>query len=269
MSERLRDDRFPRSNAYHPDWIISGVSGAAHPLWLSEWLTEAIPLAPGMRVLDLGCGRGLSSVFLRREFGVEVWSVDLWFDPTETLQRFKDSGLGDGLFPLNLDARSLPFAEEFFDAVISIDSYFYFGTDDLFLGNLARFIKPEGWIGFAGVGLVQELPKGPPESLAAWWTPDLHCLHSADWWARHWTRSGAVAVRTAESWPDGWRYWHRWVEQIAPENRVELDALAEDAGKTMTYVRVVGQRRPQFTPTPPVPRIPSNYQPHPLLRITQ
>jgi hypothetical protein len=27
-----------------------------------------------MRILDLGCGRAMSSLFLHREFGVEVWA---------------------------------------------------------------------------------------------------------------------------------------------------------------------------------------------------
>ncbi|WP_422926628.1 SAM-dependent methyltransferase [Singulisphaera sp. PoT] len=73
-------DTFPRASAYHPDWIISAVSGAANPLWLTEWLCEELDLKPGMRVLDLGCGRAMSSVFLNREFGVQVWATDLWFD---------------------------------------------------------------------------------------------------------------------------------------------------------------------------------------------
>ena len=54
----LVSERFPRSSAYHPDWILAAVSGGANPLWLTEWLTEAMDLHPGMRVLDLGCGRG-------------------------------------------------------------------------------------------------------------------------------------------------------------------------------------------------------------------
>ena len=81
--ERLRSDRFPRASAYHPEWVLAGVSGGANPLRLTEWLTESLDLNPGMRVLDLGCGRALSSVFLRREFDVQVWAVDLWFSASE------------------------------------------------------------------------------------------------------------------------------------------------------------------------------------------
>jgi hypothetical protein len=60
----LVSERFPRAAKYNPGWVLAGVSGAANPLWLSEWLTAAMDLRPGMRVLDLGCGRAASSIFL-------------------------------------------------------------------------------------------------------------------------------------------------------------------------------------------------------------
>jgi hypothetical protein len=53
----LVSKRFPRAAKYNPDWVLASVSGAANPLWLSEWLAAAMDLRPGMRVLDLGCGR--------------------------------------------------------------------------------------------------------------------------------------------------------------------------------------------------------------------
>src|SRR5947209_4158449 len=85
MDERFISPRFPRSSAYHPEWLLAGVSGGANPLWLAEWLAEAMDLRPGMRLLDLGCGRAMSSVFLRREFGVQVWATDLWISASEDL----------------------------------------------------------------------------------------------------------------------------------------------------------------------------------------
>src|SRR5215467_11876426 len=156
VDERLLSDRFPRASGYHPEWVLAGVSGGANPLWLTEWLAEALDLRPGMRVLDLGCGRAMSSIFLRREFGVQVWATDLWFNPSENLQRVRDAGVEDGVFPIRAEARALPFAAEFFDAIVSIDSFIYYGTDDLYLNSLARFVKPEGEVGIAGAGLTRE-----------------------------------------------------------------------------------------------------------------
>src|ERR1044072_8980263 len=146
---RLVSEQFPRASKYHPEWVLANASGGANALWITEWLAEALDLRPGMRVLDLGCGRAMSSIFLRREFGVQVWATDLWFSATENLQRIRDAGVEDGVFPIHADARSLPFAAEFFDVIVSIDSFPYYGTDDLYLGYLARFVKPGGQVGIA------------------------------------------------------------------------------------------------------------------------
>jgi hypothetical protein len=94
----LVSERFPRSSKYHPDWVIASASGGANALWLTEWLSEAMNLRPGMRVLDLGCGLASSSVFLRREFGAQVWATDLWFSASDNLQRIRDANFDDGCF---------------------------------------------------------------------------------------------------------------------------------------------------------------------------
>ena len=98
----LFSERFPRASTYNPEWVIASVSGGANPLWITEWLVEALDFRPGMRVLDLGCGRAMSSIFLRREFGVQVWATDLWFSASENLQRIQDAGVEDGVFPIQI-----------------------------------------------------------------------------------------------------------------------------------------------------------------------
>jgi SAM-dependent methyltransferase len=264
--QRLLSQRFPRSSQYHPEWVLASVSGGAHPLWLTEWLAEALDLRPGMRVLDLGCGRAVSSVFLRREFGVEVWATDLWFSASENLQRVRDAGVGDGVFPIHADARALPFAAEFFDAVVCIDSFSYYGTDDLYLNYLARFVKPGGPVGIAGAGLVQEIDGLVPAPLRAWWEPSLWCLHSAAWWRRHWERTGIVAVERADTLPEGWQVWLDWHRVVAPDNAAEIKALEADRGTYLGYVRLVGRRRAEAKLDEPIVFVPTAYTKKPLLR---
>jgi SAM-dependent methyltransferase len=258
--------RFPLSSKYNPDWLLAAVSGAANPLWLTEWLAEALDLRPGMRVLDLGCGRAMSSVFLRREFGVQVWATDLWFSASENLQRVRDAGVQDGVFPIHADARALPFAAEFFDAVVSIDSFFYYGTDDLYLNYIARFVKPGGPVAIAGAGLMREIDGPMPEHLRQWWTTDLWCLHSAPWWRRHWERTGIVEVNLADTLPDGWQLWKDWITAVAPDNAVEIQALEADQGGYLGYVRAVGRRRPGVQLQEPVASVATQYTKRPLLR---
>lgn len=259
-------NRFPRSAKYDPGWLEAGVSGGANPLWLAEWLAEALVLSPGMRVLDLGCGRALSSIFLHREFGVRVWATDLWFGADENLQRIQDAGVDDAVFPIHADARYLPFATGFFDAVVCIDAYPYFGTDDLYLNYLARFVRPGAPIGIAGAGLMREIEGGVPEGLSAWWEPAMSCLHSAQWWREHWARTGIVDVETADTMPEGWRAWLAWQRMIAPDNTVEIETLERDAGEWLGYLRVVCRRRADVMPDEPIVAVPTQYESRRMLR---
>lgn len=268
---RFLSERFPLSSRYHPDWVLNAAGGGANSLWITEWLSSAMDLTPGMRVLDLGCGRAASSILLHREFGVQVWAVDLWVGATENYKRIDAAGAGEGVFPIHADARSLPFAGAFFDAIVCVDAFAYFGTDDLYLNYLAHFVKPGGQIGIAGVGLTTEFEGSVPEHLRAFWTQDCWCLHTAGWWRDHWSKTGIVEVETAGAMPEGWRVWLDWHRTGFPENVVEIQTLEEDAGRFLGYVRAVARRREQaelqeYCWPDPLRVSPDEYRPAPLLR---
>jgi ubiquinone/menaquinone biosynthesis C-methylase UbiE len=265
--QRLVSERFPRSSRYHPDWVLANASGGANSLWVTEWLLSVLDLRPGMRVLDLGCGRASSSIFLRRESGVQVWAADLWFSASENMERIRDAGVEDGVFPVHADARALPFAPGFFDAVVCVDSFYYFGTDDLYLNYLARFVKPGGPIGIAGAGLMREIDGSIPDHLLEWWTQDLWCLHSAAWWRRHWERTGIMDIDLADTMTDGWQRWLDWHRVVAPDNEVEIKALEADRGGYLGYVRLVGRRNEKATLADHIVSVPpQQYSKTPLLR---
>ncbi|KUN81931.1 methyltransferase type 11 [Streptomyces bungoensis] len=253
-TDRLTLARYPRSSRYDVRWTIENQMGP-HALWLLEWLAPALGLdrlPPGARVLDLGCGRAMTSVFLAREYGVQVVAADLWIEPGENAVRIAEAGVADRVLPVRAEAHDLPFAENTFDAIVSVDAYQYFGTDDLYLPVLARLLKPGGRIGVV-VPSLREEPAGtePPEHLAPWWEPDFWCFHSPGWWRRHWTRGGAVEVEAADWQPDGWRDWLLWSEVVAEESTAEFhvrmagrcaEMLRVDEGRALGFARVVGRR---------------------------
>lgn len=243
---RLDPERFPRASRYHPAWAAAAVSGGANPLLLTDWLTQALPLRPGMRVLDLGSGPGASSVFLAREHDVGVWSVDLWFPARERQRRAEGAGVGGRVHALRADARSLPFAAEFFDAVVAIDCFGYVGTDDLYLPLLLRHVKPGGQLGIAGAGLTAELEDGVPAPLTRWGEPTPWSLHSAGWWRRHWERSGLSTcvpttpcrTRGATGCP-GSSWWHRrtWSSGSGGHRRRRRAHLHPGRGRAHRHAR--------------------------------
>ena len=179
LEQALRCPEFPRSGKYDPEWVIENTMGP-NVLWLTESLAQLMDLKPGMRVLDMGCGRAISSIFLAREYDLQVWAADLWIAPGENWQRIREAGLGDRVFPIHAEARALPFAGEFFDAILSMDSYHYFGTDDMYLGDhFAHLVKPGGQIGIVVPALVREWPPSElPPHLAPYWEYSMNTLHS-------------------------------------------------------------------------------------------
>ena len=266
-NQTFHSERFPRASRYHPDWVMAGMGSPSNALWLTEWLCEAMDLRPGMRVLDLGCGRAISSIFMRREFGAEVWAADLWFSPSENVQRIRDAGVEDGVFPIRTDARSLPFAAEFFDAIVAVDSYMYYGTDDHFLHSLGNFVKPGGQLGIAMSGLTHETGRDIPSHLVDWWQQDQPwSLHTPDWWRWHLGRAGVIDVELADTLEEGWRYWLESLRIVAPENQTEIAALEEDAGRHLGYVRVTGRRQMGAPVHDSAISVPASYERHPLLR---
>src|SRR5580700_2724603 len=86
-----------------------------------------------------------------------------------TIDEFPRSARYD---PLYAEAHSLPFANAFFDAIVSFDAYHYFGTDDLYLGYISQFVRPGGTIAMVVPGVVEEVTGGVPAHLAAQWQWD-------------------------------------------------------------------------------------------------
>lgn len=222
-----------------------------NPVWQAEALTEVMALDAGMRVLDMGCGTALTSIFLAKEFGVEVWATDLWVKPEDNLRRVVEAGAQDRVHPIHAAAHALPFAEGFFDALVSLGAYHYFGTDDLYLGYYAGFVKPGGQIGIVSPGLADEYDTLPPPHLEPYWKWDFCAFHSPAWWRRHWTKCGWVTVEVADRLPDGWQDWLLWNQAWDRDSDTpdeESEMLRSDAGRTLGFSRVVARRNNSVPP---------------------
>jgi cyclopropane fatty-acyl-phospholipid synthase-like methyltransferase len=247
LQAALNMPQFPKSSKYDAEWICKNEMGPCS-LWLCEFLTEKMELKPGMRVLDMGCGKGMSSIFLAKEYGVTVFANDLWISATDNFKRFEDAGLQDKIFPFHAEAHALPYADEFFDAIVSLDSYHYYGTDALYLDYIAKFLKPGGSIGIVYPGLKKEFDdSGIPDYIMPHWDASMYSFHTPEWWKRLWQFSSNIKVEVSDLLPNGfemWQYWENTLEASGLMARSSNDnnLLRADNGRYLTFGRTIGRK---------------------------
>lgn len=156
---------------------------------LLEEMLEKYPLEQGIRVLDLGCGKGLTSLFLAKEANVNVFAADLWISATENHIHFNEWEVSEKVIPVHADANCLPFAEEYFDAVVSIDSFHYFATPpNFFEKKILPLLKSNGVAIIAMPGLKEEIHGKGPEVMLGWLDgeeSEYNLFHSREWWLNH------------------------------------------------------------------------------------
>jgi SAM-dependent methyltransferase len=249
--DHMRHDDYPRASAYDPVWTQLNLMGP-NVLWLTEALSQVLPLEPGMRVLDLGCGSAISSIFLAREYGVEVWAADLWIEPSSNRARIDEAGVGDRVFPIETEAHALPFAHRFFDALVSVDSYHYFGTDVRYLSYAAQFVRPGGHIGIVVPGNAVDPDDLAPELVAtAPFGADYFTFRSAEWWARHWSRTTGVEVTHADMLAKDLWFRHAratagW-DGISIPDSVDGPLLLSPHGAHLGFARITARRTDAHT----------------------
>jgi cyclopropane fatty-acyl-phospholipid synthase-like methyltransferase len=228
--------RFERTAKYDTNWINENKMGP-NPLWLLEDLVKDMKLEKGMRVLDMGCGKAITSIFLAKEFGLQVWANDLWISPTENFGRIKEAGVENLVFPIHAEAHSLPYADEFFDAIISIDAYHYFGTSDLYLSwYFQKLAKKGAQIGIVVPGVTKEInnENDLPEKLKRVWGDDLYTFHTVEWWNNHWTKSNPVTVNLAENIKDSREIWLK--------SNTDEELLAADEDELFTFIKMIATK---------------------------
>ena len=100
-------------------------------------LLEHLPSPQGRLCLELGCGTGLTSYFLRQRGGTWV-SADFERDHARSAREL----VGDGV--LQVGERMLPFRSASFDLVAAINFLEHIKDDETFFAEMVRVLKPGG-----------------------------------------------------------------------------------------------------------------------------
>jgi arsenite methyltransferase len=118
-----------------------------HHISITEQTIERMELGPGDRVLDLGCGAGWASRLLARRVADpanpgQVVGLDI---SDEMIRRARAGSRDfDNLMFVVGQADQVPWQENFFNKVLSVESFYYYPDQDRVLNDLFRVMAPQG-----------------------------------------------------------------------------------------------------------------------------
>lgn len=237
--------KYIRSEQYNTPDLLKKIMGP-NPIKLEEELLIDHKIKEGAVVCDLGSGQGLTSVFLAKEYGFKVYAADLWSDPQENALFFEEMGLDrEQVIPVKADATDLPFEKGFFDAVVSTDSYNYFGRDARYLDDkLLPFVKSGGYIYITVPGMKKDCHNNLPQELLLSWTPEqLDYIHDIAYWTNIVSackNADVISVKEMESNEEVWNDWLLQENEYAVGDRKAMHA---GGGKYLNFIAIVLRKK--------------------------
>jgi ubiquinone/menaquinone biosynthesis C-methylase UbiE len=120
----------------------------AHHLDITEKTVRLMGLRPGERVLDLGCGAGWATRILARLVGdgPQGHGQVVGLDISDEMIRRARAGSREfaNIMYVWGSAQQIPWEENFFDKVLSVESFYYYPEQERVLAELFRVMAPRG-----------------------------------------------------------------------------------------------------------------------------
>lgn len=132
-----------------------------HHLDITEKTLRVMDLKPGERVLDLGCGAGWATRILARLVadGPEGRGQVVGLDIADEMIRRARAASRDfaNIMYVWGSAQQIPWEENFFEKVLSVESFYYYPDQDRVLHELFRVMAPRGRL-FILINLYRDNP---------------------------------------------------------------------------------------------------------------
>ncbi|MEA4971310.1 MAG: methyltransferase domain-containing protein [Candidatus Pelethousia sp.] len=210
---------------------------------LSEELSSYLSINENMRILDLGCGCGLSTLYLTRKYGASVFAADLWISPTENYERFKSIGIDDKAVPISVDAtKGLPFANGYFDLLFTVGAYHHFGDKPEMLPSLIPFVKKGGYIAVAIPGLKHEFGENVPNEMRPFWSDEVaRTIRSLVWWKDLWSAAEGIEIVDIREMDCCKQAWDEWLTTPNPYAVNDIKMMEAEGGKYFNLIQLIAK----------------------------
>jgi ubiquinone/menaquinone biosynthesis C-methylase UbiE len=122
---------------------------------LTDKLAGMLPIEPGDRLLDLGCGIGGPAIRLAAAHDIEVTGISISQRQVERANdRTAAAGLAGRLSFQFADAMDLPFPDESFDIVWALESLHHMPDRWHAVRQAVRVLRPGGWMAIGDFMLI-------------------------------------------------------------------------------------------------------------------
>lgn len=112
----------------------------------TEELLQLAELAPGQRVLDIGCGAGTTAIEIAKRFGLNVTAADISADMRDrAIANVEAAGVRDRVSVEAADICALPYPDGRFDRVVA-EAVTMFVDRDQAIRELVRVCRPGGLV---------------------------------------------------------------------------------------------------------------------------
>lgn len=232
------------SQKYNVPELMEKIMGP-NPIKLEEELMQGCKIKKDALVCDLGSGQGLTSVFLAKEYEFRVYAADLWSEPEENAAFFKKMGVAERVTPVKADATDLCFEKEFFDAVVSTDSYNYFGRDCSYLDlKLLPYLKSGGYVYIAIPGMKKDCHDNLPKELLLSWTPEqLEYMHDISYWRNIMNECKGAELEEISEMESNEEVWDDWLKQDNEYARGDRKSMEAGGGKYLNFIKIVLRKK--------------------------
>ena len=127
---------------HHGYWIRGDESKETAQVQLIEHLAEAAGIQPRMKILDVGCGFGGSSIYLAQKYEAEATGITISRVQVEMANKAAVEAGVSATF-LHMDAEAMKFEEQF-DVVWSVESISHYQDIAKFFASAAKLLKLGG-----------------------------------------------------------------------------------------------------------------------------